>query len=74
MDGAGVRLHRDFGHAEATQMDPFLLLDFFQSENPDDFMAGFPWHPHRGIETVTSMLTRAAGARSPARRPEGGWV
>jgi hypothetical protein len=55
-DGAGVKLHRVFGHAEARRMDPFLMLDFFQSDDPEDFMAGFPWHPHRGIETVTYML------------------
>lgn len=55
-DGAGVRLTRIFGFYEQGLMDPFLLLDFFGSDNPDDFMAGFPWHPHRGIETVTYML------------------
>jgi redox-sensitive bicupin YhaK (pirin superfamily) len=55
-DGAGVRLTRIFAHAEAERMDPFLLLDFFGSDNPDDYMAGFPMHPHRGIETITYML------------------
>jgi quercetin 2,3-dioxygenase len=55
-DGAGVRLTRIFGFYEEGLIDPFLLLDFFGSDNPDDFMAGFPWHPHRGIETVTYML------------------
>jgi len=55
-DGAGVRLTRIFGFYEEGLLDPFLLLDFFGSDNPDDFMAGFPWHPHRGIETVTYML------------------
>src|SRR5512138_589210 len=55
-DGAGVRLTRIFGFNEEGLLDPFLLLDFFGSDNPKDFMAGFPWHPHRGIETVTYML------------------
>jgi len=56
VEGAGVRLNRVFGYYETPEFDPFLLLDHFQSENPDDFMSGFPWHPHRGIETVTYML------------------
>jgi redox-sensitive bicupin YhaK (pirin superfamily) len=55
-DGAGVQLTRIFGFGESEDLDPFLLLDFFGSDNPHDFMAGFPWHPHRGIETVTYML------------------
>ena len=57
MEGAGVSLKRVFGYYETPLFDPFLLLDHFGSENPDDYMAGFPWHPHRGIETVTYMLT-----------------
>lgn len=56
MEGAGVRLKRAFGNAQAPQLDPFLLLDDFHSDDPDDYIAGFPWHPHRGIETVTYML------------------
>jgi len=55
MEGAGVRLKRAFGYADPT-LDPFLLLDDFHSNNPNDYMAGFPWHPHRGIETITYML------------------
>lgn len=55
-DGAGVKLTRILGHNTQDIMDPFLLLDFFGSDNPGDFMAGFPWHPHRGMETVTYML------------------
>jgi quercetin 2,3-dioxygenase len=55
-EGAGVKLHRVFGYYEKNYTDPFLLLDNFGSENPDDYIAGFPWHPHRGIETVTYML------------------
>lgn len=57
MEGAGVRLKRAFGSQGKVQLlDPFLLLDDFHSDDPDDYMAGFPWHPHRGIETVTYML------------------
>ena len=56
MEGAGVRLKRAFGHAEAPELDPFLLLDDIHSKEPGDYEAGFPWHPHRGIETVTYVL------------------
>jgi hypothetical protein len=56
MEGAGVHLRRAFGNNEVPMLDPFLLLDDFRSENPADYIAGFPWHPHRGIETVTYML------------------
>lgn len=56
MEGAGVRLKRAFGHAEMPRLDPFLLLDDIHSRNPEDYKAGFPWHPHRGIETVTYVL------------------
>jgi len=54
IEGAGVRLSRVF--AESNLLDPFLLLDDFHSDNPNDYIAGFPWHPHRGIETITYML------------------
>jgi redox-sensitive bicupin YhaK (pirin superfamily) len=56
LEGAGVRLKRVFGNAEVPTFDPFLLLDDFHSDNPKDYIAGFPWHPHRGIETVTYMI------------------
>lgn len=56
MEGAGVRLHRAFGYNEIPLFDPFLMLDDFRADRPKDYIAGFPWHPHRGIETVTYML------------------
>ncbi len=56
IEGAGVRLHRVFGYSEVPLFDPFLMLDDFRADRPEDYLAGFPWHPHRGIETVTYML------------------
>jgi redox-sensitive bicupin YhaK (pirin superfamily) len=55
-EGAGVKLRRAFGFGNTSDFDPFLLLDDFRNENPDDYLAGFPWHPHRGIETITYVL------------------
>jgi len=55
-EGAGVRLRRSFSNAEVPLFDPFLLLDRFGSADPEDYLAGFPWHPHRGIETITYVL------------------
>lgn len=56
IEGAGVHLKRAFGFHELPLLDPFLLLDDFRSENPADYKAGFPWHPHRGMETITYVL------------------
>ena len=55
-EGAGVHLKRAFGFHEVPDLDPFLLLDDFRSDDPSKYLAGFPWHPHRGIETITYML------------------
>src|SRR6478609_4517257 len=56
IEGAGVKLQRAFGFGKTAEFDPFLLLDDFRNENPADYVAGFPWHPHRGIETITYVL------------------
>jgi quercetin 2,3-dioxygenase len=56
VEGAGVKLRRAFGFGDTGEVDPFLLLDDFRNDRPDDYRAGFPWHPHRGIETITYVL------------------
>ncbi|MBV6459500.1 MAG: hypothetical protein HONBIEJF_02648 [Fimbriimonadaceae bacterium] len=56
LEGAGVHLHRAFGFGKTEAFDPFLLLDDFRNERPEDYLKGFPWHPHRGIETITYVL------------------
>lgn len=56
IEGAGVHLKRAFGYHQAPLFDPFLMLDDFHTSNPDEYLAGFPWHPHRGIETITYIL------------------
>ena len=57
IEGAGVHLHRAFGFGKTEDFDPFLLLDDFRNDNPEHYRAGFPWHPHRGIETITYILS-----------------
>ena len=56
LEGAGVHLRRGFGFGKTTEFDPFLLFDDFRGDRPQDYSAGFPWHPHRGIETITYVL------------------
>ncbi|HVP64234.1 MAG TPA: pirin family protein [candidate division Zixibacteria bacterium] len=56
LEGAGVKLQRAFGFGKTKEFDPFLLFDDFRNDRPEDYMAGFPWHPHRGIETITYVL------------------
>src|SRR3989442_2604843 len=56
IEDAGVKLRRAFGFGDTEAYDPFLLLDDFRNDRPEDYRAGFPWHPHRGIETITYVL------------------
>ena len=75
IEGAGVKLQRAFGFGKTKDFDPFLLLDDFRNDNPADYLAGFPWHPHRGIETITLVLAgEVAHGDSPGQqRPYECW-
>jgi redox-sensitive bicupin YhaK (pirin superfamily) len=68
IEGAGVKLRRAFGFGKTDEFDPFLLFDDFRNERPADYLAGFPWHPHRGIETITVRAHRHRGARRQPRQ------
>jgi redox-sensitive bicupin YhaK (pirin superfamily) len=80
LEGAGVKLRRAFGFGETAETDPFLLLDDFRNDNPQDYLAGFPWHPHRGIETVTYLLEGSVehgdslGNRGTLRKGDVQWM
>jgi len=80
LEGAGVNLHRAFGYYDKPRFDPFLMLDDFRNDDPDDYIAGFPWHPHRGIETITFMLEGSAehgdslGNRGVIKKGEVQWM
>ena len=72
IEGAGVRLRRAFGFGDTGEFDPFLLLDDFRNDRPEDYRAGFPWHPHRGIETIrreasiTATVWETGASSAPA--------
>jgi len=80
LEGAGVHLHRAFGYQETSDFDPFLMLDDFRNDDPEKYLPGFPWHPHRGIETITYMLEGSAehgdsiGNRGTIHRNEVQWM
>jgi redox-sensitive bicupin YhaK (pirin superfamily) len=80
IEGAGVKLRRAFGFGDTQETDPFLLLDDFRNNNPQDYLAGFPWHPHRGIETVTYLLEGSVehgdslGNRGTLRKGDVQWM
>jgi len=74
LESAGVKLQRAFGFGKTKDFDPFLLLDDLRNDNPEDYLvAGFPWHPHRGIETITYVLTGSEHGRQPWQQGQDGW-
>lgn len=68
LEGAGVHLNRVFGYNEAPTFDPFLMLDDFRSDTPEHYLKGFPWHPHRGIETITYVMKGDVEHRQPGQQ------
>jgi len=70
MEGAGVHLRRAFGFGNTSDFDPFLLLDDFRNDVPEDYLAGFPWHPHRGIETIEDIWRSRPGYCRCGSSPE----
>lgn len=70
LEGAGVHLRRAFGFGNTKEFDPFLLLDDFRNDVPEDYLAGFPWHPHRGIETITYVLAGTVQQAWRQHRPQ----
>ena len=69
MEGAGVTLRRAFGFGDTSDFDPFLMMDDFRGDRPEDYLAGFPWHPHRGIETITYRAGGKRRSRRQSRQP-----
>ena len=65
LEGAGVHLHRVFGFGDTDLTDPFLMMDDFRNDNPEQYLKGFPWHPHRGIETITYVLRAMSNMAIP---------
>ena len=74
IEGAGVQLRRAFGFGNTTDFDPFLLFDDFRNDNPEEYLAGFPWHPHRGIETITYVLSGHGGSSATASATAARWA
>src|SRR5256712_10647658 len=72
IEGAGVKLRRAFGFGDTGEFDPFLLLDDFRNDRPEDYRAGFPWHSHRGIETITYVLAGSGHHRARFGTPRTG--
>ena len=73
MEGAGVHPHRIFGFGETSDFDPFLMMDDFRNDDPQKYTQGFPWHPHRGIETITYLKGQVEHADSWQSRYTLGW-